>query len=572
MLELLTISNYAIIDELTADFSGGLNVITGETGAGKSIVVDALELVLGARASSEMIRAEASSLDVSGIFSVDRTLLEGVMPMEAVDGPLILRREVRADGNNRCYINDRPVTLRVLKDIGDKLVDFHGQHDHQSLLVVSEHVRFLDGYGGFESLSRDVAHLYNDMFGLRRSIQSVQRDIESARRDRELYSFQLEEIDRANIKPGEDNELEAAIRKLSRARELKTLGTRLFQELSEADESVARRIGGLTAEVEDAARYDSELEQQVEKLAAIEEEIEDIARYFRGYSDGIDDDPALLAELDERMALVERLKKKYGPSLDDVFGHRDRIRSELERAERSDEELEILRSRLAKVESDLAAQSAALSEKRKEAAPHLTKEVEAHLAELGMSAARLVIDIAVCESAEKVKLGDREMAVTENGCDSVEFLITANPGEPPRPLVKVASGGEISRIMLALKLSLMDVNRVPTMVFDEIDVGVSGRIAESVGRKLKKLTEKRQAIVITHLPQIAVMARQHFSARKTVTDDRTRTGLVRLDDDMRRQELASLLSGEKLTDTALAHAQELMDAQKKEDEEDRRKR
>jgi len=563
MLESLTIRNYAIIDEMTTEFSSGLNIITGETGAGKSIVVDALELVLGARASSDMIRAGAVSLDVSGVFTPETALMENVLPFRVDEDMLILRREVRLDGNNRCFVNDRPVTLRVLRELGNRLVDFHGQHDHQSLLNVAEHVTFLDGYGALDSLALRTGQLYEEMLNIRSSVKKLKSAIESASRDRELYSFQLDEIERASITPSEDIELGNSIRKLARASELKELGYKIFQVLSEADESVALRLGELAGEVERMSEYDTGLGPHCERLTELADGVEEVARDFRGYSDEIDDDPSLLAELDERLGLIERLKKKYGPALDDVFAYRDRIKRELDRAEDREEELAKLQARLKKAELQLAESARELSDKRRKAAPRLAKEVESHLRELGMSGARLVIDIQECAGAEKVEYHGESFPVTRNGCDRVEFLISANKGEPPRPLVKVASGGEISRIMLALKLSLMDANRVPSMVFDEIDVGVSGRIAESIGKKLLKLTENRQALVITHLPQIAVMAERHFSARKTVAGQRTRAGLTLLNDEKRERELASLLSGEDLTDTALAHARELLEARKR---------
>lgn len=444
MLETLTIKNYAIIEEMTADFTGGLNVITGETGAGKSIVVDALELVLGSRASADMIRAGASSLEVSGVFTYEKSLVEGVLPVDNDENILILRREVRQDGNNRCFVNDHPVTLRALKELGDRLVDFHGQHDHQSLLIVSEHVSFLDGYGGLTPLVHDVGCLYHEMQSVRNSVTNLKNSIESARRDRELNLFQLEEIDRAKIVKGEDIDLDAAIRKLSSAGELKALGWRIFQELSEVESSIAQRLGELSADVNGMVRYDSELIPFPEKIAELEEGVEDLARFFRSYAEKIDDDPTLLAELDERLALIERLKKKYGPTLEDVFTYREKIQLELDKSEHSEQEISALESKLKEILSQLAVSARELSLRRKKTAPTLEREVESHLADLGMSGAHFIIDIQECESSEKVETDNDFIPVTGKGCDSAEFLISTNPGEPPRPLVKIASGGEIS--------------------------------------------------------------------------------------------------------------------------------
>ncbi len=562
MLETLTIHNYAIIDEMSTAFSRGLNIITGETGAGKSIVVDALELVLGARASAEMIRAGSSGLVVSGVFTGVTLSGPNLPDIDTIDDMLILRREVRADGKNRCYINDSPVTLRTLKEIGDRLVDFHGQHDHQSLLSAIDHVEYLDGFAGLGTLADRVAKEYEQMRSIRHDIRKIEKEIESTKRDRDLFTFQLEEIDRVAIQPGEDDELEVSISRLSSASDLKAMGLKTFQRLSEAEGSVAETLNTISRELESATSHDPSLAPMSDRLGEILDSVEDTAHFFRTYAENLDDDPALLDELDERLAMIERLKKKYGPSLDDLFAYREKIAAALEGSEMSREKLDSLRGELKSIENSLFESSSELSRKRKEAAPGLSAEVEHHLADLGMSGARLVAAIDPCTGPDSLVCGDSTVFVSEKGLDSVEFLIAANPGEPPKSLVKVASGGEISRIMLALKLTLSDISDVPSMVFDEIDVGVSGRIAEAIGRKLKTLTAKRQALVITHLPQIAAMAERHFSARKKVDGDRTSTGLILLDDSERQRELASLLSGDTLTDAALAHAQEMIESQK----------
>ena len=563
MLESLTIRNYAIIDEMTAEFEIGLNVITGETGAGKSIVVDALEHVLGARASSDLIRAGAEALEVSGVFTFEKKFIQDILPFIIDDEVLILRREVRLDGNNRCFINDHPVTLRLLKELGNRLVDLHGQHDHQSLLDISKHVTFLDGYGRCNFLSDEIGCLYDELLKIRHAIDRHKRAMEAAKRNHELYIFQLDEIERAKLSPGEEEKLVAAINKLSKAVELKTLGFMMFQQLSEVEGSVVEKLGELSSNVRELSRLDSELKPGLDKMAELVEGVEDLSRFFRIYAEKIEDDPGLITELEDRLAQIERLKKKYGPRFEDVIAYSDKLKLDIERVENSEQEMADLETRLKEVESRLAGLAQELTCKRRETAPHLSHEVELHLAELGMNDAHLVIEIKNCESSEQITVDGDSIPITRNGFDQVEFLITANPGEPPRPLVKIASGGEISRVMLSLKLALTDVTSVPTMVFDEIDVGVSGRVAEAIGKKLRKLTEKRQALVITHLPQIAVMAHRHFSARKAVYEGRTRARLVLLDDEMRQRELASLLSGEILTDTALTHAKELMDAQEK---------
>lgn len=566
MLESLKIHNYAIIDEMSVVFSRGLNVLTGETGAGKSIVVDALELLLGARASNEMIRSGADAMEVTGVFTLDgfeNTELEAY-GIDEEDGLIIIRREVRADGDNRCFLNDRPVTLKAVKILGDRLVDLHGQHDHQSLLNSLDHVRFLDSFGGFSALADRVAGLFAEKNRIASEIRSIEQQIEFRERDRELRRFQIEEIERAGLVPSEDEILAADIQRLSRANELKALGWEVFQRLSEADGSVEELFGQISSQVDRHAAFDKTLEPYMEKLDELAEGAKDIAFAFRNYAESIDDDPAALAECEDRLALIERLKKKYGPSLADVFNHLESIKEESRGFEDLRQRANNLGTRVKEIEKKLAAEAGELSARRKETAPLLSIRVQEHLAHLGMEGARLVIDVAPCEGGETVPVGGNIVPVGKDGFDRVEFLISTNPGEPPKSLVKIASGGEISRVMLSLKLALVNVVNVPTMVFDEIDIGVSGKVAESMGWRMLHLAKARQVITITHLPQIAAMANKHFSARKTQRDGRTCARLVHLDEEERTQELASLLSGDALAETAMAHARELLERVKRE--------
>lgn len=563
MLESLSIRNFAIIDELAVEFTPGLTVITGETGAGKSIIVDALELVLGARSSAEMIRAGEETLSVTGVFTPPASLPGEDCPVEIEDGVLILRREIRADGSGRCWINDRPVTLKALKSVGDRLVDLHGQHDHQSLLAVPEHIRFLDGFGKLLPLARETADLFEEYTAVLGAVETIRHRIESGRRDRELYRFQVEEIRSADPHPGEDAELEGDIRRLARASDLKLLGMQAFGELSESEGSVEERLGELSARIGDLARYDDRLEPLLAELDAMVDGIAELGREFRNYGERMEDDPAALAYLENRFSLLERLKKKYGPSLDDVLAYYRKISAETEGVEQLESELAESESRALSLRNRLADKAILLSRKRSDAAPLLAREVETHLKELGMSGARLVVEVSPCDSGSEIEIEGKRTRVGRNGLDRVEFLISANPGEPPRSLVKVASGGEVSRIMLSLKLALSEVDSVPTMVFDEIDTGVSGRVAEAVGAMLRKLGAARQTLAITHLPQIAAMGDCHFSARKQVDGNRTRTRLVALDDSLRQEELAAMLSGAELTVTALAHAREMLERVRK---------
>ena len=563
MLESLFIRNYAIIDEMTVTFPGGFTVITGETGAGKSIVVDALELLLGARASSEMIRAGTDEIEITGVFSLDESLASEDLPDREGGGVLIIRRGVRADGAGRCYINDTPVTLKKVKAIGDRLVDLHGQHDHQSLLDVAGHVVFLDGFGGLASLVTEVGELFDEFVTVRAAIGKLKLSIENARRDRELFRFQIKEIDDAKLVPGEDETVKEAISRLSRATELKALCMREFQALSESEGSVEEVLGGLTGDLEDLSRSDPGLCPFTGRMEEMASGISDLADELRRYGDGIDEDPEALFEVETRLALIEQLKKKYGPALDDIFAYRERISRSFDGIENDVQTCEKFEIRLEEIKPKLLSRARALSSRRKEIAPALSSEVESHLAELGMKDARLVVDITGQENGETLEEDGQTVVVGRGGIDRVEFMFSANPGVPPRPLARIASGGEVSRVMLSLKLALSAADAVPTMVFDEIDSGVSGRVAEAVGDKLLRLSKNRQVIVITHLPQIAGKAGCHFSARKSVQDGTTRANLVPLDDAMRQEELAAMLSGVELTESARAQARELLKKRQK---------
>lgn len=560
MLESLNIKNYAIIDELFVEFSKGLNVITGETGAGKSIVIDALELVLGARSSVEMIRYGADFISVSAVFRLKGEKLPDDFPFELENGDLlILRREVRLDGTGRCFINDRPVTLKTLRELGNILVDLHGQHDHQSLLDKEVHYGYLDSFGKFGDLALEVESLYEQNIILRRKLNDLELETRRLTRDYDFSQFQIKEIESLEIKPDEDIQLENDIRKLSNAVELKSLGWDAFQNLEENENSVLERIGEIALRVSNLAKEDSVLNTYSEKIEEISILVSELADSFRKYSESIEDDPAVIVSLEERYGHIEKIKKKYGPSLQEVFHTLEKLKKETLSVEEFEERIKDLKNELYDIETVLLEKARLLSEKRIKSAPVLSKEAESHLSGLGMGNAKLVIDISKCDGDDKIVRDGKIFFVGKSGMDSVEFLISANPGEPPKPLVKVASGGEISRVMLSLKLALADVDGVPTMVFDEIDIGVSGKVADSIGKKMLQLSKYRQVLTITHLPQIAAMADRHFSARKSVVGNKTFTELILLGDGDRQREIASLLSGEELSETALAHAKRLME-------------
>ena len=425
MLESLKIENYAIIDELFVEFTGGLNVITGETGAGKSIVIDALELILGARSSVEMIRHGEECISVCGTFVMNGENLSGDFPFDLDNGGiLILRREVRSDGSSRCFLNDRPITLKSLRELGAVLVDLHGQHDHQSLLDQAGHVNYLDSFGKLNDYSLEVESLYNEYVNIRRRLNDLELQIKNLTRDYDYRQFQINEIESIGMKPDEDIELENEIRRLSNAVELKSLGWDAFQSLEENENSVMERISDISVRVSNLSREDSALKEYSAKIEEIAILLGELSNAFRMYSEGIDDDPDVLASLEERFGQIERIKKKYGPSIKEVLSTLQTLKRDTLSVEESENLIEDLKKEKFGMETKLIEKARTLSKKRSQTSPILSKEVEKHLAGLGMANAKLVIDMAKCPGADKIVRDGEEIFVSKSGIDSIEFLIS----------------------------------------------------------------------------------------------------------------------------------------------------
>lgn len=580
MLKSLYVKHYALIDELSVEFGSGLNIITGETGAGKSILIDALSLLLGERATTEMIRKGEEKAIVEGVVGIAgqtsvRSLL-AAHDIEAAD-ELILRREVSKKGQSRCFINDSPVPVGVLKEVGDMLVDLHGQHEHQSLLRTETHIDFLDDFGGLDGLVKEYREAYDTLRRLIDQREELSQREQQLKERRDLYEFQMKEIDAVAPHAGEEALLESELKVLENAEALFEATTQLYQILYEGDgQSAETVVGGSVYDqlvlvrnrLADLAEIDPSFEEVKNESASAVAVVAEITKFIQSYNSKIEFNPERLEEIRERLGQLSLLKKKYGGSVEAVLQHREKIGKEFALAENFEKEIRILSERVEEARGRCSEVAQRLSAKRQELVPRITKSVVAELTKLGIANARFDVVInnnpvgkengEQARRAPSVRFGREFYETTPKGIDHVEFFLSTNVGEDPKPLTKVASGGEISRVMLALKTILAKSERLPLLIFDEIDVGVSGRIAQAVGKSLKALSQFHQVIAITHLPQIAGLADQHFVVEKVEEKKRTTTRMRRLTDEERVEEVAKLMSGAEVTAAGLRSARELM--------------
>ncbi len=553
MLLELRIRDYAVVEDLTLALGPGLNVLTGETGAGKSIIVGALSLLLGERASSSVVRTGTERATVEAVFDVSRhPELRARMDdlgFRPEEGLLILRREVAAEGRNRAWVNGSAATAGIVGELGGALVDIHGQHEHQTLLRSAEQRTILDAYAGASTGAREVRDLFEtlrELQGERTRREERVREIESRA---DFVRFQLEEIDGAKLEAGEDEALEGEARRHEHSEELVEGTGTAYETLYAGEGSVADRIAEVRSLLSRLARYDpGRLDEASGLLNDAFHAVNEVGRRLGDYASSVDHDPARLEEVRSRLDLIFRLKRKYGPELADVLSTADRLRAELDEMDEADQDLEALRERMERARTELAAAAETLSEKRRSAAERLAAEVERTLPDLGLPDASFEVRLRPLES------------VGSGGAEAVDFLVAPNPGFEPMPLARIASGGELSRTMLALKSILADVDRLPVLVFDEIDAGIGGGVASAVAQKLAEVAERHQVFVVTHLPQIAVRASGHFLVEKSTDGDETRTDVRPLEGEARVEEVARMLGGDPDSATSREHARELLES------------
>ena len=548
MLELLHIENIAIIEAADIEFAPGFNALTGETGAGKSIVIDSLSAVLGQRTSRELIRTGAEKAFVSAAFSgMAPELTEELGIQPEADGTLLLQREIQTDGKNVCRVNGRPVTVGQLRALGARLLNIHGQHDGQQLLDEEQHIVYLDSFGRMESLAITYAEKYKDFTDIRRQIGALQMDEAEKARRVDTLQYQIEELRRAKLKSGEEEELTARRGMLRNAE--KFLGAVAGADYAlNGDDSGGGALSALR-QAQDALsgvrHLDDAFGQLYERLGEAYSEVYDIAATVEDKRGELDVSPGELDRVESRMDQLYRLKKKYGATVEDMLDYLHRCTEELAQIEDAGDTLARLEQELARAETDARQAAQALSDARKAAAERLTAQILAELQQLDMGKIRFAVDFA-------------EKPLDSDGMDAVRFLMSANVGEELRPIHKIASGGELARIMLAMKNVLSEQDRVGTMVFDEVDTGVSGRAAQKVAEKMARISRRKQVLCVTHLPQLAAMADTHFSVEKGERNGRTYTEVRRLDREQRRQELARLTGGSHVSQTMLDGAEELL--------------
>lgn len=548
MLELLHIENIAIIEAADIEFAPGFNALTGETGAGKSIVIDSLSAVLGQRTSRELIRTGAEKAFVSAAFSgMAPELTEELGIQPEADGTLLLQREIQTDGKNVCRVNGRPVTVGQLRALGARLLNIHGQHDGQQLLDEEQHIVYLDSFGRVESLAITYAEKYKDFTDIRRQIGALQMDEAEKARRVDTLQYQIEELRRAKLKSGEEEELTARRGMLRNAE--KFLGAVAGADYAlNGDDSGGGALSALR-QAQDALggvrHLDDAFGQLYERLGEAYSEVYDIAATVEDKRGELDVSPGELDQVESRMDLLYRLKKKYGATVEDMLDYQARCEAELAQIEDAGDTLARLEQALSKAEKEARQAAQALSDARKAAAEQLTAQILAELQQLDMGKIRFAVDFA-------------EKPLDSDGMDTVRFLMSANVGEELRPIHKIASGGELARIMLAMKNVLSEQDHVGTMVFDEVDTGVSGRAAQKVAEKMARISRRKQVLCVTHLPQLAAMADTHFSVEKGERGGRTYTEVRRLDREQRRRELARLTGGSHVSQTMLDGAEELL--------------
>lgn len=551
MLSELRIRDYAVVDDLTLTLAPGLNVLTGETGAGKSIIVGALSLLLGERASSAVVRTGADRATVEAVFDIAdlpsvRDRLDE-LGFRADDDVLILRREVAAEGRNRAWVNGSPATAGVVGELGTALVDLHGQHEHQTLLRQREQRDILDAFAGSTGDAGAVAEAYQHLQALeaeRDAKEERRRDVESRG---DFLRFQLSEIDEADLAPAEDEQLEEEAGRHEHAEELVRGTTGASEALYAGDESVSDRVADVRHALRDLARFDASLAGHADALDEAYHLIAEVGRALGDYATSIDHDPARLEEVRRRLDRIFRLKRKYGPELADVLATAQRVRAELAELDAAEHDMSELERRIGQAEKELGVVAERLSGKRREAALRLGREVEEQLPALGLKGASFEVRLTPYDS------------VSAGGAEGVEFLVSPNPGFDPMPLARIASGGELSRVMLALKAILAEVDHVPVLIFDEIDAGIGGAVGAAVGEKLRDVAARHQVFVVTHLAQVASRANHHLLVEKKVDGGApTATRVRALEDDARVEEIARMLGGDPGSATSREHARELL--------------
>ncbi|MBQ7953297.1 MAG: DNA repair protein RecN [Clostridia bacterium] len=549
MLERLHIKNIAVIDEAEIEFNKGFNVLTGETGAGKSIIIDSINMVLGERTSKSIIRNGEKKAVVEAMFSIDnpeiiKTLDENGIEVE--DGMLILYRDLNTDGKSLCKINGSMTTASGIREIANMLINIHGQQDNQALLTPSSHISFLNSYANLASKLDEYRVYYNKVNEISDKLNSLQVDEREKERMTDLYTFQIKEIEDAKLVIGEDEQLTERRKLISGINKISETLNYSHEVLYSSDRNVYDTISSVVSSFVSVTEYDVKLNEIYERLNSAAIELDDIIYQIRDYRDGMNFDKSEADSIEARLDLINTLKRKYGNSIEEIIEYKNDIEDKLYSITKSDEETEKLNKELAATTETRNKIAAEITKTRTKYAIELSDKICKELADLDMAKVKFDVQIKECD-------------YNKNGCDSVEFLISVNAGEPLKPLSKIASGGEMSRIMLAIKSIFADSDPVDTLIFDEIDTGVSGRAAQKIAEKINKIAGNKQILCITHLAQIAAMAGTHFLIEKNVDAEHTYTNVTPLDENSRKNELARIIGGAQITDITIQAASEMLE-------------
>ena len=563
MLKELRIKNYAIIDELNIDFKSGLNILTGETGAGKSIIIESLGLILGERASDESIRSGEDSAAVEAVYDISRikNIKEKLSEsgIETEDNEIIIRRQISRSGKNRSYINNSAVNLSLLKDIGDMLVDIHGQHEHQTLLHPENHSIVLDLFGNILPLREKCRENYSNLQNLQREVNELINKERERVQKIDLLNFQKEEIDKAELNTDEDEELKREKNLTQNAERLHRYATESYDILYSSEGSVTEKLNTVITAIGELSRIDSSTEKILNDGREVLFQIEDLASRIRDYSDKIEFNPNRLSEIDDRLAEITALKRKYGANIEDILNYRKKIDEDLEILSKSQERMDRLTTEIEKLKKEMEDTLMKLAREREKASDRFESMIEKELKELKMEKVRFKVNFSYeDDDSSFIKYKEKSVKLFPEGIGKIEFFFSPNIGEDLKPLSKIASGGELSRVMLSIKNILTNKDSIPVLIFDEVDAGIGGGVAEVVGEKLKKVSKGRQVFCITHLPQIASRADTHFQIAKKTSNGRTITSIKELKGEERVEEIARMAGGKIITDTVRRHAEEMI--------------
>jgi DNA repair protein RecN (Recombination protein N) len=551
MLRLLRVKNFALMEDVTLELEDGLTVVTGETGAGKSMIVNAVSSLCGARIDDDAIRTGKDSAEITGVFNANAAIKERLQASGiGMENEMIIRRNIERGKRQTSYVNDRMVSLSFLREIAQDVVDLIGQHENQSLFDRKNHLALLDAYAGLSEPLVDYEADFNEYRSLQRKLRMLHEQMEARDERIDYLRFQIDEIERSKLQPNEEESLNLEKNLLLTSEKRALLAGELVNDLYEQEGSVVEKLSRIKKSFDELCALDPQLGLSSERLGEMLSALDEICRTVSSYQDKIEFSQERLDEVIERLDVINKMKKKYGKSLEEIHGYLKRMKDELVMIETRDEEIEKTKKKIDEIEKIVHKEADQLSVRRREAAVILRKEILKLLKQLGMEKADLDIRF------DKVELG-------LHGSDSVEFYISTNPGEDLKPLRKVASGGEISRITLCLKSILSAVDKIPTIIFDEVDIGIGGRVAESVGDLLSRVSKSHQIVCITHLPQIPAFAKNHILVSKKIKGRTTHTYVKRLSDEERKLEVARMLSGKEITAKTIAHASEMMQRKKK---------